>query len=261
MASINWLKLTAQSASGLYVHLEQSARMSTKTHSNGNINPMLTIKNYSIGSSSYSEALKKMKDRTKSVDSVKPPKRVKKDRVVACMLEYTCPPEIDSKAFFAVMYEVLCEYFGKDNVHGSFIHTDEVHEYIDAESKQLRTSLVHAHTLVSAYTEEFGINGKNFETRARLNELNKITDYVIQKRFGIRYNTGKGKSYKSVTELKTESMHLEMQSSDSRSDFIEYGKQQVLSRVNSVLNKMPESTVAEFVRLWKEEEKSVQKSR
>lgn len=50
-------------------------------------------------------------------------------------------------------YDVLKEYFGEKNVHGGFVHKDEVHEYLDKDGKE-KLSLEHIHVLVSAYTDK-----------------------------------------------------------------------------------------------------------
>lgn len=211
MASVNWKKMTSAEVSGMYLHLDQNARL-THEHSNKDIQKELTPKNYIIGANSFKGAVNRMKERTKTVDAVQPPLRVKKDRVVACMLEYVCPKEIADAGradeFFRAMYEECCAYFGKENVHASFIHKDEVHTYIDSQKHETRESLQHAHTLVSAYTAEKGINGKAFETRARLKEFNEHINRMCAERFGIEYNTHDTPAHKSVEELKAESREL-----------------------------------------------------
>ena len=40
-----------------------------------------------------------------------------------------------------------------ENVHGSCIHFDEIHDYVDPQTKHTYTSLPHAHSLVSCYVE------------------------------------------------------------------------------------------------------------
>lgn len=214
MASINWKKLTMQSAGALYVHLDQNARQNHE-HANKNINKELTCQNYIIGADSFADAIKSMKARTAAVDAVEPPQRLRKDRVVCCMLEYTTPPEIASKGltddFLKTMYEILCEYFGKENVHGSFCHFDEIHEYIDVTEKTARQSLIHAHTLVSCYVTGKGINGRAFETREKLNDLNKTVNYVLEKKYNIKYNNGKGRNYETIETLKAKSEKLKLE--------------------------------------------------
>ena len=53
--------------------------------------------------------------------------------------------------------------------------------------------------------ERKGINGKNFETRPRLNKLNDMMQEMCQSEFGVSFNTGEKPQKKSVERLKTES--------------------------------------------------------
>ena len=211
MASINWMKCTTQKAAALYVHMNTKAR-TERSHSNENIDKTKTKDNYCIGTKSYAETIARMKKRTEEVDKIKPPQRVRKDRVTCCMMEYTCPKELTDKGkqkkFFETMHEVLCQFFGAENVHGTFIHVDEIHTYTDYKTGTERQSLAHAHTLVSAYSDEYGINGKNFETRQRLKELNNITNYVIKRLYGMNYNNGDGRNYETIESLKAMSRTL-----------------------------------------------------
>ncbi len=214
MASVNWQKMTTQAAGALYVHMEKEARKN-HNHANENIDKTKTPENYSIGVNSYRDAVKSMKERTKVVDAVQPPERIRRDRVTCCMLEYACPKVIaeagKEREFFETMHSEMVRLFGAENVHGTFVHKDEVHTYIDGKTKEIKESLVHAHTLVSTYTPEKGINGKAFETRARLKALNKQINEMCIKRFGIEYNTHDYARRKSVEELKAESKIAELE--------------------------------------------------
>lgn len=206
MASVNWLKATTQKAGGMKKHLGQEER-ENGNHSNPDIDKSLSCNNYAVGCRSYSEALQNMKERTKAVDKVKPPKRVRKDRVTCCFLELPCPRELTeqgkSDEFFQKAHAVYAEFFGKENVHGTFVHKDEVHEYRD-KNGETKLSCEHAHTLVSAYTEDKGINGKAFETRSRIKALNTAMDEMCVHEFGIHLNTGERPDRKSVERLKEE---------------------------------------------------------
>lgn len=207
MASANWLKATTQKAGAMKKHLGQKER-EQGNHSNKDIDRTLSKNNYSLGCSDYSEALESMKHRTKEVDELIPPKRIRKDRVTCCFIELPCPRELTvrglSDDFFKGAYKTLCDFFGVKNVHGGFVHKDEVHTYTDKD-KTLRTSLEHIHVLVSAYTPEKGINGKAFETRTRLKALNSALDDMCFRSFGIRLNTKETPTHKSVERLKEES--------------------------------------------------------
>lgn len=206
MASVNWMKATTQKAGGLKKHLGQTER-ENGNHSNEHIDRELSHQNYAIGCD-YAEALAQMKARTKEVDEVLPPKRVRKDRVTCCFLELPCPREVaeqgKSDEFFLKAHQLYEDFFGKANVHGTFVHKDEVHEYT-AKDGSTQTSLEHAHTLVSAFVEGKGINGKAFETRAKIKALNTAMDEMCVREFGVHLNTGERADRKSVETLKQES--------------------------------------------------------
>lgn len=207
MASVNWMKATTQKASGLKKHLGQTER-ENGNHSNEHIDRGLSYQNYAIGCSDYAQALAQMKARTKEVDEVLPPKRVRKDRVTCCFLEVPCPREITeqgkSDEFFMKVHQLYGEFFGKENIHGTFVHKDEVHEYT-AKDGTTQISCEHAHTLVSAFVEGKGINGKAFETRAKIKALNVAMDEMCVREFGVHLNTGEKANRKSVETLKQES--------------------------------------------------------
>lgn len=206
MASANWMKATTQKAGAMKKHLGQKER-EQGNHSNKEIDTELSKNNYAIGCQDYSEALERMKRRTKEVDKLIPPKRIRKDRVTCCFIELPCPLTLTERGlsddFFAKSYQTLTDFFGSENVHGGFVHKDEVHTYTDKDNKR-RTSLEHVHVLVSAYTPEKGINGKAFETKARLKALNKELDDMCVRSFGVRLNTKETPQHKSVERLKEE---------------------------------------------------------
>ena len=214
MASVNWMKATKQKAGGLKKHLGKKERVELN-HSNTHINKELSHLNYSIGCSDYNEALQRMNERTKEVDAVLPPKRIRKDRVTCCFLEVPCPRKITeqgrSDEFFRNIHELYRKFFGAENVHGTMVHKDEVHEYIDAHKKVKTISLEHAHTLISAFTPSKGINGKAFETKARLNALNKAVNAMCLHTFGISFNTGEKANNEQLEVLKTKSAEVKRQ--------------------------------------------------
>ena len=206
MASANWMKATTQKAGAMKKHLGQIERIQGN-HSNKDIDKSLSVNNYSIGCSDYAEALASMKRRTKEVDAVIPPKRIRKDRVTCCFIELPCPRRLtqcgQSDDFFKLAYDELCAFFGNENVHGGFVHKDEVHRYVDKD-KKMRVSMEHMHVLVSAYTPEKGINGKAFETKSRLKTLNDNLDDMCVKQFRVKLNTKETPEHKSVERLKEE---------------------------------------------------------
>lgn len=220
MAGVNWKKVTTQTAGAMKRHLGQYER-EHGNHSNEHIDKKLSHLNYCIGCDDFSDAFNAMKKRVAEVDKMYPPDRKRADRKTACFLEIPCPNELrlqgKSDDFFAKSFEVMQNFFGEKNVHGGFVHKDELHEYRDKDGS-LKMSMEHMHLLVSAYAEwqqkdkktgeiveRKGINGKNFETRPRLNKLNDMMQEMCQREFGVSFNTGEKPQKKSVERLKTES--------------------------------------------------------
>lgn len=206
MSSADWMKMTRQRAGSMTLHLGNSDR-TDREHSNKEIDKSLSYLNTTIGVSDYEEVLPKLDKRIKEVDAVQPPKRKVKDRIVACMIEIPCPLEIQERGldqqYFETMYKGLQEYFGDENVLGAFIHRDEQHPYIGKDHKEY-ISLYHAHCPVVAYTKEHGINGKHFETKARLHQLNDKLNELCLREFGIEMNTHGLAGKQSVEYLKQE---------------------------------------------------------
>lgn len=220
MASINWQKQTRQKAGAMKRHLGRREREEVN-HSNPDIDKSKSHLNYYIGCNDYDEAYQRMCDRVKAVDKKYPPKRIKKDRIVCASLEIPCPLVITeqgrSREFFEAAYREIEKFFGAENVGGACVHLDEVHNYIDAKDGQEKTSLEHETILVAAYAEwkekdkatgneieRKGINGKHFETKARLKALNKAMCEMVRETFGVEYNTGEGARKKTAEILKAE---------------------------------------------------------
>lgn len=230
MASADWLKLTSPHAAGMGKHLDPEKRLASE-HSNRDIDKSKSHLNITIGCETYGEALNAMRQRVKEVDKLYPPLKKKKadERVIAEMIEIKCPQEIMDKGnetvyeYFKGAYKVLQDFFGAENVHGGFVHLDEIHDYT-AKGGNETTSLAHMHTLVSCYCEweepikvkgkktgelrqRQGINGKHFEVKPRYNQLNDKMDEYCMENYSVKYTKGKGKEKghgKSVEELKAE---------------------------------------------------------
>ena len=140
------------------------------------------------------------------VDKVLPPKRVRKDRVVALALEVPCPRELTeagkSDLFFEKAYETLQGFLGAENIHGGVVHKDEVHDYYDKRTKQYKTSMEHAHVLATPFVPDVGVNGKQCVTRGFFNLLNREMEEMCKREFGIEYMTHEAPQKKTVEALK-----------------------------------------------------------
>lgn len=208
MASIDLKKYALKSYAQLSKHLDQEKRMELN-HSNEHIDKNLTADNYWIGVKDFSEQIEKIKNRTLKVDRVKPPLRVKQDRVTAISFNIPCPLEIEKQGradeFFQKAYEWMKEKYGAENLHGMTIHKDEKHEYYDSRTKSIRESLYHAHGVMSPYTEEKGINAKAFMTKSMMFDLQKSFDAYVYQEFGVQMLTHETPGRESVEALKLKS--------------------------------------------------------
>lgn len=221
MASNDWLKMTTQKAGAMRVHFGKEERLNYN-HSNEDIDKNRSHLNWCIGCSDYDDAYKAFRERVAKVDKENPPLRVKKDRITAVAVEVPCPHEIFNQGteavhkFFDDVFKIYQDFFGKENVHGGFVHVDEMHEYTDKDGVT-KMSMAHMHTLESAYVEwkekdkktgemkdRKGINGKNFVTKSRMTQLNNLVEEYCQKEWNVHFLTGETPQKKSVEQLKKE---------------------------------------------------------
>lgn len=212
MASVNVAKYTTSAARGLSVHFDDVKRVEMQ-HENPHINKVDTAKNYWIGCDSYNEILYKLKERQKELDALIPPKRIRADRVTCLAVEVPIPAAISENNldddFMNNAYRVLEDVFGSSNVHGMTVHKDEVHDYIEPISKELKTSLIHGHGFISPEDKEKGLNAKACLNKERLKMLNNAMNEMCLKRYGIEYNTHELARNLSVEQLKNESLITE----------------------------------------------------
>lgn len=210
MASTNWKKLDKQAitSAGYSAHFDEQKRL-TKKHANEHITSELTHSNACFGYP-WEEAKKRLFERIEEVDSLLPPQRVKKDRVIAVMMCAPCPAVLQNRSleFFEWLFDEAKAWFGSENVIASFVHRDEVHEYIDAMTKEKRLSLEHAHMLVVPFVPGKGVNGKNFMTRESLSAWQNHLAHVVPERFGCQWATNEERSCENVDDLKRKSASL-----------------------------------------------------
>lgn len=208
MASLDIQKVKAGQLAGLSKHYDEEWRLKLN-HSNNHINKELTTENMFINCSSYQDGLQKLNKCIKEVDEKIPPKRVRADRVTMAAIEIPIPDEISQKGreaereFSQKAINWLKEELKVPEIIG-FVHVDERHTYTDPITHKERMSLSHIHSYVPAYTEEKGINAKNFFGIKKLNyaELNKKFNNFIQKEYDIQYLNGNEYLNEPVETLK-----------------------------------------------------------
>ncbi len=210
MASVNWQKTNRVKLSKQACHFDNEKR-EKGNHSNKDINKEKTKENYFLGADDFNDVQRKLNEYIDKIDTEHPPKKKQKEeqRSSIVSMEFVCPREITdmgrSKEFFEAADELLRGRYG-EAYSGMSVHVDEVHEYLDPETKQMRKSCEHADAWIATYAEwkdkkgekRQGINGKNFETKKSLNELNKALDEMCLREFGMSYNTGDEPRQKDV---------------------------------------------------------------
>lgn len=203
-------------------HLELETRGEHK-HSNLDIDNSKAHENYYLKINSSDELRSKYRERLKTADELHPPKRVRKDRKTAVSINCYVPKEISlkgddiEKEFLEKTIKFYERQFGADNVIGMSVHKDEIHNYIDKNTKEMRESLVHGHLLVvpyakwqDAHQEREGINSRAFMDRGMLYRINQAYNEYVKQEFGIEFNTGEGiHNGLSVEELKIQTKQLQ----------------------------------------------------
>ena len=220
-----------------------------RNHSNENINPELSSGNFYVGCNSYAEAVDNAEKRLKEVDAVLPPKRLKKDRVEALMVNIPCPQEVTeqgrTKEFFNKVNDCMKDYFGEKNWHGMEIHVDEVHKYYDPKLHKECTSLVHAHGVATPFVEGKGVNCKAFMTKANLARATKVVDDMCLREFGVSFRTYRDPQHKSVEELKSETniARNEMQRVvDTQNKMIDQNRDTIIKQNDKIVENQMEMT-------------------
>lgn len=149
--------------------------------------------------------LTRLNERVREIDKALPPKRVRKDRVTVVTLTVAAPEALrgkDEERFFRIVYDEIAEFCGgEQNVSCGYIHRDEIHDYIDTDGSR-RTSRPHLHMAVIPFVDGVGVNGKAFETRARMRALNERIDQRCRDELHISFMTRqRGRTGRTVEEL------------------------------------------------------------
>lgn len=219
MASVDFKKgklHTIQAVRNLIKHCDAEQRLQSD-HKNKHIDKSRTNLNKQFNLS-YEQTVQKFKDKLLLLDA-KPGANRRKDRVIAFMLEVPIPAGIPyNKAgeFGTKVNQLINEQYGKGCIINGYIHRDEVHTYIDAETKEERTSLNHIHILTIPVVNG-SLNGKEFSSAKNMRKLNKAIDEMCKSDYGISFLTGASKKSREDVEtlkLKSERAELENDKAD-----------------------------------------------
>ena len=212
MASVNFEKLkTPQQVKAMLRHCDGEERMEAN-HSNIDIDKSKTSGNMQ-GDLDYAAPCQKYSERIAFLDA-KPGANKRKDRVTCFGLNVPAPKDLkpeDEKAFFLAAIKIIINQYGENNIIQYYMHQDEKHAYIHAETGERCMSRSHLQCYV--VPEHNGkLNGKWFSSRANMVKLNNSIHRLAQEQFGVMFMDGsKRKSRKTVEQLKNESAYLAIQ--------------------------------------------------
>ncbi len=212
MASVNFEKLkAAQQVKAMFRHCDEEKRLETN-HSNIDINKSATPNNLQ-GNLDYNAACKRYDDRIAFLDS-QPGANRRKDRVTCFGLNVPASKDLkpeDERAFFMEVLEIIKNQYGEDNIIQYYVHQDEKHKYINAETGEQCMSRSHMQCYVVPEHNN-KLNGKWFSSKSNMIKINNAIHSMAQEQFGVMFMDGsKKKSRKTVEQLKSESTYLAAQ--------------------------------------------------
>lgn len=188
MASVSWSKNKKGELDKNLAHASRHDKKKNVDYDNPDIDPSRYGENYSIGGNwnRWRDERNRLLAQVRKLDELHPPKRVRQDRVTSISYVISLPKGLigsgKEKEFFDMAYNELAEFSGgKENLTTGYVHADEIHDYYDPIKRKEVQSRQHLHVSGIPWTEEFGVNAKNFQTRSRMKELNdRINDKCLE---------------------------------------------------------------------------------
>lgn len=208
MASVTIQKWTTAGACGGQInHIYR-----TREHY-GNKDIDITLANYNEMAGTAEDARTRIRETIARVDAATPPKRIRADRKTVAELCIPAPrvgmSDQDARRFLTAACMELVRTPGM-HVVGIGLHGDEVHEYVDPDSKNRVQSRLHVHVLVVPDIPGRGCNMKSWLTKARYKELNQLLDRVCERELGYTYQNGSGQQSRGdVERMKQRSLQAE----------------------------------------------------
>lgn len=159
------------------------------------------------------DARTRIRETIAQVDAATPPKRVRADRKTIAELCIPAPragmSDQDARRFLTAACVELMQVTSM-HVVGIGLHGDEVHEYVDPDSKSRVQSRLHVHVLVVPDVPGRGCNMKSWLTKSRYRELNQLLDRVCERELGYTYQNGSGQQSRGdVERMKQRSLQAE----------------------------------------------------
>lgn len=248
MAAASIDKMTAAQVSATFNHNYRKS----STHTNGDIQPELADENVILDDRTPQQLAYAFKADISATDAFEPPKNVRKDRIVGLGVIVNYPRDLTEddiirkkvldkdgkeKELIYVKPEVKADFIDlckksipeiekqlNGKAYGATVHFDEVHEYLDPETKKMTISRPHMHLIVPAraeilektgekdkkgkdiykHTGRYRINGRDALQRTTYNKVNARLDDICLDTFGYAYRDGSKKHAprKTIDELK-----------------------------------------------------------
>lgn len=252
MASVTIQKWSTAAACGGQVNHIYRTR---EHYGNQDIDRTLADRNEMAGTAA--EARARIRDTIAWVDSVTPPKRVRTDRKTVAELCIPAPrsgmSDQDARRFLTAACE---ELVGAPGMHvvGVALHGDEVHEYVNPDSKARAQSRLHLHVLVVPDVPGRGCNMKSWLTKARYGEINRLMDKVCKRELGYPYQDGtKSRSRGAVEAVKIASQRAEAEELAAKID--------TMRQEATKLDKIRQQACQDTTRATQEADKAVARAR
>lgn len=208
MASVTIQKWSTAAACGGQVnHIYR-----TREHY-GNTDIDKSLADYNEMAGTAEDARTRIRETIARVDAATPPKRIRADRRTVAELCIPAPrvgmSDQDARRFLTAACMELVRTPGM-HVVGIGLHGDEMHEYVDPDSKNRVQSRLHVHVLVVPDVPGHGCNMKLWLTKARYGEINRLMDKVCERELGYSYQDGsKQRNRGSVEQMKVASLQAE----------------------------------------------------
>lgn len=208
MASVTIQKWTTAGACGGQINHIYRTR---EHYENKDID--MTLANCNEMAGTAEDARTRIRETIARVDAATPPKRIRADRKTVAELCIPAPrvgmSDQDARRFLTAACMELVRTPGM-HVVGIGLHGDEVHEYVDPDSKNRVQSRLHVHVLVVPDIPGRGCNMKSWLTKARYKELNQLLDRVCERELGYTYQNGSGQQSRGdVERMKQRSLQAE----------------------------------------------------
>ena len=212
MASVNYKKLHgANEVKSKLMHCDKFERLEHE-HSNEHINKANTLKNKQ--SNDYADACQRYDKLIEKLDK-KSGANKRKDRVTCFGLEIPRPKDLPPermREWSSSVLKCVQDYYAESKVVCAYIHLDEVHEYIDAITKETVMSREHVHIYI--VPEHNGkLNGKWFSNASNMKKMNNLVHEMTERDYGVQFMDGSKRKGPKVEFLKQKSRELEQEAS------------------------------------------------